>query len=318
MTMQSLKQLPDIVKSMLIVALIIGVAAPIIYFTANNEDGDSASSFSTFVEPNCDCDCRLQCAEIREYDTHHYMYNAYHAVHYKDGSYVTFNRDYVLRVTFNKNLKNGDIIRIYARYGTTPAIKAVLIENTNWEVVGEGEVYAMWGYYDLVITDLDVPRNSFDIALLHTTPSANSIRIDEVKCVCGVPEKHWRDPTTGTVIDNYQFTLYYVVTATDSIDPASVYLDLVIRQTISREADDSTIVETIIEQSLVHVPSIGTEHSYTTHSIPIISRSLVDTDKITISIDVDVTVKGKFKGSDDWIVFSRAFLDVRALTAWWF
>jgi len=281
---------------------------------------ESKATFSTFIETNSGPDCVLLDAEIREYSDHDFVMDVFSYVRYRDSTFVSYNKYYVLRVYFDQDLHDGDIIRIYAKYNTVPSIKMVLIENTNWEVVGGGDVYSHWNYYDLVISGLSTPRSSFDIALLPTTPSSNNIRINQVKCVCAPhpPEMKWRDPSTGTVIDDYAFTIDYMITATSDIDPSNVYIDLSVRQTIRDIITDTEIMSTIIDQSLIHVPSLGVPHSFTTHVVPIIDRASAGTDKILISIDAHASVRGKIIGSSDWAGIDQTFNDLRSIEAWWY
>jgi uncharacterized protein YneR len=300
----------------IILLIIAGIAitTPIIFA---NTSSPTPGEISTTIEKKGTC--FLTDADIREYHDHDFVMHVTSKVSTVNGVYVSYNKCYVLRVTFSENLDNGDIIRIYARYGTTPLIKAVLIENTNWEVVGGGEVYAMWGYYDLVITDLDVPRKSFDIALDPETPSSNSIRVDMVGCVCYEPHvEKWYDDDTGFVVANYDILITYVVTVTDIIDTSNVYLDLTFTQRVYNENNGSLIVETMIQKTTIKVPTVSEPHDFTTNTIPVIPRSIIYTDNITISIDVDAVARGMIKESTDWVEIGKMFDTVEELDLSWY
>lgn len=255
-------------------------------------------------------------AELRWYSDHSFISNVYCKVKSVNGIHADFNRARVLRVYFNTLLDNGDIIRIYARYGTTPSIKAVLIENTNWEVVGEGEVLAMWGYYDLVISGLDSPRSSFDIALLPTTPSSNQIRIDFVGCVPHEPS--WHDDETGFPVVSYSVAVNYMVTATDLVDTDEVYIDLEFTQTIIDSIGATTIVTTMVQKTTVQVPTVSEWHEFITNDIPIIPHDVAMTDSITVVIDVTGTARGMVTGTAEWIMIERVFTSLREMDFSWY
>ncbi len=278
-------------------------------------------AFEPYIETSgCDCyPVTAELWEIDEYNATTFFANVTSIIRWRDGWWVSFNNYYVLHVIFNKNLTNGCIIRLYARYGTTAPIKAVIIETMSFEAVGGGDVNASWGYYDLAITSLASPSNEFYITLNRASPPSNRIRIDKVSCRCIAPViPWWREPGIGTIITNYTFNFNYLVTASTTIDASEVYLDLVIYQTIYNQLNGSPIVSYMLEQSIVHVPTVGDPYLYISHVYSMPSRTFVGVDNITISIDVDVIVKGKLLSSNDWIVSQNMYESLKNFSAWWY
>jgi hypothetical protein len=308
--------------SMVIVLIIVSATASIMYAGDGNTSMPVPRSIDPRVEKNGDCylvDADLY--KINSYDppTISYLMDVTSKVKWQDSKWISFNRNYLVRVVFSGNLINGDIVRMYARYSTTPMIKAVVLSTTDFSIVGGGEVSAMWGYYNLTLDNLTTPQSIFYI-YIPSNPSCNNIRIDEIKCYCTTPVliPEWREPDTGFGISNYTFNINYLVTATGNVNYSEVYLDITLFQKIINQLDNTTIIgDTMIERTLYNiVPNVN--GSYSSRELVMVSHDIVMVNNITIILDVSVTVKARVQYSDDWIVVTKTFTGVRSFSAWWY
>ncbi len=279
------------------------------------------SGFTGEVVISKNCLCRIMKAEIWEIkDTDpwdiEFVEDVTYLVKYQDGYYKSFNKDYLLKVYFNKNLENGDIIRLYARFNTVPDIKNVTILDINFDTVGGGEVFAQWDYYDLTIDNVTSPQSVFYLSVDGSNPSSQNIRIDLVKCAFG-EKPDWRDDE-GDVVKDYMVEIYYEVTATGNIDTDNVYLEIKLEEEIVNTLTDDHIRTRLIENELIKVGSFGTAETFSSRILSVIDHASAGVDNITININVYVEVTGKIIGSDDWVAIEESFDSVRSIPLSWY
>ena len=290
--------------------------------------GNDMESSAT-VETNSGCTSCLSSAEIWEFENYpgdysdlDFVSDVTNHVKWQDGWYISFNKNYLLRVHLNKYLDKGDMIVIYAKWNTVPAIKSASIYLTNGTKVGGGDVFSHWNYYTLNITGNIPPTNTFDIVINGGNPSSNQIKIDKVKCMEGEPEPPeptWRDPYTGVPIYNYSVNFNYMVTVDGNVDTSEVYLDLEIRQNVTDDnAANATIHATLFEMETIHVSAVNTSLHYESSVVSIIDHAIAGTDNITIRINVDATAYGKIEGTQSWIVIAKTYISLREINAWWY
>lgn len=276
------------------------------------------TSFSAQTSVNINCGSCLVKAEIRDEDDHDFVMDVTCYVKYLDYKYTTFNKNYILRLYFNKDLTTGDEIVIYGKYNTVPDIKNARIEDTNWGKIGGGEVKPKWDFYPLLITTVITPTDVFDISIDSGNPSSQKLYVNYVKCVQKyIPS--WHDNETGQTIEDYEVQLNYKVTADGTIDTDDIYVDLSITQRIvDNDGGGTSIMQSLVEKTIFKVPSVDVFHVYISNPVEIIDHSIAGTDNITIFIDMSVTVSGRIKGSDDWVVLSKDYVGIREFTVLWY
>lgn len=304
------------------------ISAILFVYPALNPPYESVNYMETesSIETNGCGSCYIMKAELWEfidgYNDIDFISDVTNYVKWQDGWYVSYNKHYFLRVYFNTDLEAGDMIVIYAKWNTVPAIKGASIYLTNGTKVGGGEVLTKWKYYYLNITSTIPPTSVFDIVINGANPSSQNIRIDKVKCQEGEPlppQPAWRDPETGTPIYNYQVNFNYLVTVAGNVNTSEVYLDLEMWQNVTDDnAGNATIFSSLLEKTTIHVTTINASVYYASTPVSMLDHGIVGTDNITIRVDVKAIVYGQIEGTGSWISIAKLYLSLREVKAWWY
>ena len=74
----------------------------------------------------------------------------------------------------------------------------------------------------------------------------------------------------------------------------------------------------MIQKTTVKVPSIGIAHVFDSEIFPVIDHDFAGTDNITVSINVEGTVRGRILGSEDWVTITKIYISLREFNLAWY